>query len=65
MFQKKEQDKAPEVELSGVGIGNLSQKTFKVLIIKMIKGMGRRMNENRSLTIKDKEEPKGGEECNN
>lgn len=27
--------------------------------------MGRRMNENRSLTIKDKEEPKGGEECNN
>jgi len=24
MFQKKEQDKAPEVELSGVGIGDLS-----------------------------------------
>lgn len=65
MFQKKEQDKAPEVELSGVGIGNLSQKIFKVLIIKMIKEMGRRMNEKRSLTIKDKEEPKRGKECNN
>lgn len=61
---KKEQDKAPEVELSE-GIGNLSQKIFKVLIIKMIKGMGRRMNEKRSLIIKDKEEPKRGEECNN
>lgn len=62
MFQKKEQDKAPEVELSGVGIGDLSQKMFKVLIIKMIKEMGRRMNENRNLTIKDQEKPTRGEE---
>ena len=62
MFQKKEQDKAPEVELSGVGIDNLSQKMFKILIIKMIKEMGRRINENRNLTIKDQEEPTRGEE---
>lgn len=44
MFQKEEQDKAPEGELNGVGIGNLSLKMFKVLIIKMIKEMGRRMD---------------------
>ena len=36
MFQIKEQDKTPEEQLSEVEIGNLPEKEFKVMIIKMI-----------------------------
>ena len=36
MFQTKKQDKIPE-ELSEVEIGNLPQKEFRVMIIKVIK----------------------------
>ena len=45
MFQKKEQDKTPEEELSEVELGNLPKKEFKVNIIKMIKELRRRMDE--------------------
>ena len=45
MFQMKEQDKTPEEELGEVEIDNLSNKEFKVMIIKMIKELGRRMDE--------------------
>ena len=41
MFQIKEKDKPPEEEVSKVEIGNLPEKEFRV---KMIKGLGRRMN---------------------
>ena len=41
MFQTMEQDKTSE-ELSEVKIGNLSGKGFTVMIIKMIKELGRR-----------------------
>ena len=43
MFQMKEQDKALE-ELSEVELGNLPEKQFRVMIIKMIKELGRRMD---------------------
>ena len=43
MFQTKEQDKTPEEELSEVEIGNQPKKEFKVMIVKMIKELGRRM----------------------
>ena len=36
MFQTKEQDKTPKEELSVVEIGNLPEKEFRVMIIKMI-----------------------------
>ena len=45
MFQTKQQDKTPEEELSEVEISNLSDKEFKVMIIKMLKELGRRMDE--------------------
>ena len=45
MFQMREQDKTPE-ELSKVEISNLPNKEFKVMIIKMLKDLRRRMNEN-------------------
>ena len=35
MFQMKEQNKTPEEEPSGAEIGNLPNKEFKVMIIKM------------------------------
>lgn len=44
MFQKKEQDKTPEEKLSEAEMGNLHEKKFKVMIIKMIKELRRRMD---------------------
>ena len=44
MFQMKEQNKTPEEEPSGAEIGNLPNKEFKVMIIKMIKELRRRMD---------------------
>ena len=42
MFQMQEQDKAPE-ELCEVDIGNLTE--FKVMIIKMLKELWRRLDQ--------------------
>ena len=36
MYQMKEQDKTPEKQLNEVDIGNLSEKEFKIMIVKMI-----------------------------
>ena len=41
MFQKKEQDKTPEQELSEVETANQPNKEFKVMIVKMIKELRR------------------------
>ena len=43
IFQVKEQDKIPEEELSDMGIGNLAEKEFKVMIVKMIPKLRKRM----------------------
>ena len=43
MFQPKEQDKTSE-ELSEVEISSLPEKEVRVLVIKMIKESGRRMD---------------------
>ena len=42
IFQKKEQDKTPE-ELNEMDIGNLPEKEFRVMIVKMIQDLRRRM----------------------
>ena len=44
MFQMKEQDKTSEGELSEMETSNLPSKEFKVMIIKMLKELGRRMD---------------------
>ena len=36
IFQKKEQDKTQEEQLCEVELGNLHEKDFRVIIIKMI-----------------------------
>ena len=43
MYQMKEQDKTPEKQLSKGEIGNLPEKEFGILIVKMIQNLGRRM----------------------
>ena len=39
----KEQDKTPEEQLSEVEIGNLPEKEFRVMMVKMIQDVGKRM----------------------
>ena len=43
IFQKKEHDKNPQEQLSEVEIGNLPEKEFRVMIVKMIQDLGKRM----------------------
>ena len=39
----KGQDKAPEKRLNQMEIGNLSEKEFRITIVKMIQDLGKRM----------------------
>ena len=41
--QMKGQDKIPEKQLNEVEIGNLPEKEFKIMIVKMIQDLGERM----------------------
>ena len=43
MYQMKEQEKTPEKQLNEVEIGNLSEKEFRIMIVKMIQDLGKRM----------------------
>ena len=40
-----EQDKTPEKQLNEVEIGNLPEKEFRIMIVKMIQDLGKRMEE--------------------
>ena len=42
-YQMKEQDKTPEKQLNKVEIGNLPEKEFRIMIVKMIQDLGKRM----------------------
>ena len=43
MYQMKEQEKTPEKQLNEVEIGNLPEKEFRIMIVKMIQDLGNRM----------------------
>ena len=43
LYQMKEQDKTPEKQLNEVEIGNLPEKEFIIMIVKMIQDLGKRM----------------------
>ena len=43
MLQTKEQDKTTEEQLNEEEIGNLLEKEFRVMIVKMIQNLGKRM----------------------
>ena len=40
MYQMKEQDKTPEKQLNEMEIGNLPEKEFRIMIVKMIQDLG-------------------------
>ena len=42
MYQMKKQDKTPEKQLNEVEIGNLPEKEFRIMIVKMIQELGKR-----------------------
>ena len=43
MYQMKEEDQTPEKQLNEVEIGNLPEKEFRIMIVKMIQDHGKRM----------------------
>ena len=43
MYQKNEQDKTQEKQLNEGEIGNLPEKEFRIMIVKMIQDLGKRM----------------------
>ena len=43
MYQMKEQDKTPVKQLNEMQIGNLPEKEFRIMIVKMIQDLGKRM----------------------
>ena len=45
MYQMKEQDKTREKQLNEVEIGNLPEKEFRIMIVKIIQDLGKRMEE--------------------
>ena len=42
----KEQDKTPEKQLNEVEIGNIPEKEFRIIIVKMIQDLGKSMEAN-------------------
>ena len=40
IYQIKEQDKTPEKQLNEVEVGNLPEKEFRIMIVKMIQDLG-------------------------
>ena len=46
LYQTKEQDKTPEKQLNEGEIGNLPEKEFRIMIVKMIQDLGKRMEAN-------------------
>ena len=43
IYQTKEQDKTPEKQQNEVEIGNLPEKEFRIMIVKMIQDLWKRM----------------------
>ena len=41
-YQTKEQNKTPDKQLNKVETGNLSEKEFRIMIVKMIQDFGKR-----------------------
>ena len=62
MSQMKGQDKIPEKQLNEVEIGNLQEKEFRIMIVKMIQDLGKTMEKMQELFSKDLEELKNRDE---
>ena len=66
MYQMKEQDKTSETQLNEVEIGNLPEKEFRIMTVKMIQDLGKRMEvkieKMQEMFNKDLEELKNSDE---
>ena len=49
----KGQDKIPEKQLNEVEIGNLSEKEFRIMIVKMIQDLGKTMEKMQEMFTED------------
>ena len=62
MYQMKEQDKTKEKQLNEVDIGNLPEKEFRIVIVKMIQDLRQRIEAKiekmQAMFNKDQEELK-------
>ena len=58
MLQMEEWGKNLQVQINEVEIGNLPEKEFRVMIVKMIQNLGNRMEEIQETFNKDLEELK-------
>ena len=66
MSQMNEQDKSPEKQLNEEEIGNLPEKEFRIMVVKMIQDLGKRMEKMKEMLTKDLEELKNKQtEMNN
>ena len=53
MSQVKGQDKTPEKQLNEVEIGNLPEKEFRIMIVKMIQNLEKTMEKMQEMFTKD------------
>ena len=53
MFQRKRQDKTPEKQLNEVEIGNLPEKEYRIMIVKMIWDLGKIMERMQEMFTKE------------
>ena len=58
MFQIKGEDKTPEKQLNEMETGNLPEKEFRIMILRMIQDLGKRMEKMQIMFTKDLEELK-------
>ena len=64
MYQMKEQDKTPEKQRNEVKIGNLPEKEFRIMIVKVIQDLGKRMEAKiENMQEMRSEERRVGKEC--
>ena len=57
-FQLKGEEKTPEKQLNEVEMGNLPEKEFRIMIVKMIQDLGKRMEKMQEMFTRDLEELK-------
>ena len=58
MFQMKGQDKTPEKQLNDMETGNLPEKKFRMMMMKMIQDLGKTMKNMQEMFTKDLQELK-------
>ena len=61
-FQIKVQDTTPEKQLNEVEIGNLPEKEFRIMVVKMIQDLGKTVEKMQDTFTKDLQELKKRDE---